>query len=259
MKIYARVRKGCDANKIKCDDRILIGNEVLSEGYYEYVFEQDTLLLAVADGVGGRVAGWKAAEMALTELMSQAGDKTTYSQIFLSEVVKKANNTVSLFAAENEEFRGMASTLSVLGFSEGKACVLHLGDTRIYRLCTEQAQVALQQLTMDWNLLNYWKSLPEYQYLDDSALKRDKKWNKLISYIGMNPDKLEREVQLLDRIPQEGIFLLTSDGIHDFVDNRQLSKVMCMEISMREKIEYLMDIAVENGSRDDQSIIIAEM
>lgn len=282
MEIYAAVQKGCGRNKIQCDDRILLGNEVLAEGYYERSFQQHNILLAVADGVGGRASGWKAAEMVLEKLAAVAGQSagcglpditvqnTEYGLPEILQAVTSANKAVHVCGEENAAFRSMASTLSLLHISGENVSTVHLGDTRVYRLRTESElpgmqeflinqQNCLQQLTIDWNLLNYWKTLPQYRYLEEATLKQDKKWNKLVSYIGMSPDKLEKEIQVNEGIVGEGIFILTSDGIHDFVDSGEMIEILCKPISVKKQIELLMELAEKKGSKDDKSIIIAEM
>ena len=64
MKIYAYMTKG--EGKVICQDCVLVGNNILSEGYLEYVpAENETVVVAVADGVGGNMAGEVASFLAV--------------------------------------------------------------------------------------------------------------------------------------------------------------------------------------------------
>ncbi len=77
MKVYCYINKGID--KLNCDDRVLVNNSILAEGFFEteLSFEQRKMF-AVADGVGGNKSGYYAAALAAVA-MSEANMPTDLS------------------------------------------------------------------------------------------------------------------------------------------------------------------------------------
>lgn len=261
MKICAGVRMGSRPGKPQCDDRLLIGDKILSDGFYELETEEKNILLAVADGVGGCQAGWKAAEVTLEEIraLSPMAWETPEGVAVSSMIaqLQAANNKLLFLAGTHGEFEGMASTVSMACVTEDEVKIFHLGDTRVYQLRNLQGHQVMRQLTEDHNLLRSWKAMPQYASLLDEELKQDDRWSHITSYMGMNSEELEAEVQVVENISRTGTFLLTSDGVHDYVEKSQLTEVLDRDVPLREKIELMMNMARENGSMDDQAVIIA--
>ena len=54
------------------------------------------------------------------------------------------------------------------------------------------------------------------------------------------------------------IIVLTSDGIHDYVDIDSFEEILTETIPMQERLEKIWRLAKENGSADDCSIIVME-
>ena len=52
------------------------------------------------------------------------------------------------------------------------------------------------------------------------------------------------------------ILVMTSDGIHDYVDIDYMEEIICSEKSPQEKCNALMQAASHNGSVDDSSIVL---
>lgn len=257
MNVYAYVRKGTNADKKQCDDRVLIGSTVLDRGYHEITIESDSLVVAVSDGVGGHAGGWKAAELGLQETAALK-DVPFEDMVGMIACIQHANDKVLSEAAVNIEFRRMAATLSVLRICKDAAVVLHLGDSRVYQLRTLQGHSVFRQLTRDQNLLNQWMQLQEYSdyNMSEEELKRDRAWSQITTYLGMSTDKIAGDILVVDNIGVSGCFLLTSDGVHDFLPTGRLTDILKLDISPKEKLELLADEARANGSADDQSIIL---
>lgn len=67
-------------------------------------------------------------------------------------------------------------------------------------------------------------------------------------------DRIVVETLFKDGIP--GTLLLTSDGIHEFVDVDTMEQIMHDASGEPEAIRMLMEYARANGSKDDQTVVI---
>lgn len=260
IKVYAGIRKGygkATQGRV-CDDRILLGKQVGNMGYYEYETEGNSAIVAVSDGIGGCNSGWKAAEVALNEVANWA-DEEVRDDNALREAFLRVNDKVISESLVSLEYQGMAATLSLLVINDTSAKVLHVGDSRVYHYGTVQGHVFFKQITEDQNNMLLWRTEERNQDVPEKDFKNMFGWNHIISYVGMPAQSFEEHIYMLDVMNPKGIFILTSDGVHDFIEKKGLRKVLESEGTWKEKLENIMDTAVENGSCDDQSIIVVEV
>lgn len=254
MKIYARINKNIRMNQKVCDDRILIGNVLLDDGYYEVEKpEEADLVIAVADGVGGRPDGWRAASLSLQGLavLNDSGIKEKQDVLKAAAAV---NDELCRRSGAQEGARGMASTLSLLKMADRTATLFHLGDTRIYSLSAIQGYTVFRAVTADQNRLADQNAAED---ADVEEIKRNNPdWNHITAYMGMPTKELCERAMLVEDLPLTGSYLFTSDGVHDYVPETELKELLTAQTDHREKIEAVMRLARENGSVDDQSVIL---
>ncbi len=261
MNVYAAIRlgEGKKDRGMVCDDRVLVNGMVMADGYYEGEVEEGAIV-AVADGVGGCGCGFKAAEVALNEMSSwdyrQFEDETDLRAAF-----SRVNDRVMEISRNILEYKGTKSTLSAVIVNDSNVSMLHVGDSRIYQLREVQEYRLFRQLTKDQNNLLKWQTdnKKDNVYVDDDELKRQPDWSYITSFVGMESQRFDKMMVTMDDIIGDGTFVLTSDGIHDFVDSDTLEEILCEELSYKEKLDKLMDVAKTNGSHDDRSIIILEL
>lgn len=261
MKVYASVRIGYgkkDCGRV-CDDRILINHEIIDDGYFEGEYEEDGIILAVADGVGGTQCGWKAAETALGAMQTWDYKECDREEDIRSKFLE-VNEEVLKVKREYEQYNQTATTLSALIVNKKNISVLHLGDSRIYQKRRFQGCRIFNQITEDKNNLLKWMEEADENgvVVSEETLKKKVGWDYITSYAGMEED-FEENVFFDNRAIADGIFVITSDGIHDFIDKEELNKILDEKASWKDKIYKIMDTSRNNGSCDDQSIIILEL
>ncbi|NDA95915.1 MAG: serine/threonine-protein phosphatase, partial [Actinobacteria bacterium] len=112
-------------------------------------------LLAVADGMGGHAGGEVASQIAIKTLSSMvpvltAPDIDTDSiEDLLLNSLHTIDSEISRVASDEIELRGMGTTLTALLIRDGRAALLHVGDSRCYRLRGN----TFEQLTHDHTVL----------------------------------------------------------------------------------------------------------
>lgn len=122
-----------------------------------FLVDRDLFIFAVADGMGGHVAGEIASATAIeTVRASVAGG------IDIETAVRKAHAAVKTKAATDTGLAGMGTTMTALGFSNNNQLVIaHVGDSRAYVLHrqmmddvdTETAVGELVRITKDHSLV----------------------------------------------------------------------------------------------------------
>ena len=133
MKVHVGARSDIGRARVRNEDSYLVKER----------------LFAVADGMGGHKGGDVASSLALQTIESapEAADQGDLDR--LVEQIKTANNRVLERGEADKDLRGMGTTVTALLADDGKAHVVHVGDSRAYRL----RDGALQQLTEDHTLV----------------------------------------------------------------------------------------------------------
>ncbi|MFN7151502.1 MAG: Stp1/IreP family PP2C-type Ser/Thr phosphatase, partial [Microthrixaceae bacterium] len=124
----------------------LVG-QIRSANEDSYLVADD--LVAVADGMGGHRAGEVASAATVEVLETMAGHRSLADLVL---AVHMANRTINDRAADDEDLRGMGTTVCVVGAvdEDGEhVAVLNVGDSRVYLYAAGE----LRQLTEDHSLV----------------------------------------------------------------------------------------------------------
>ena len=215
-----------------------------------YYVNESKNLYVLADGMGGHLAGERASKMA-TEIIGQdfAKDREIKSIDdaieILSSSIRDANKKIFDSSQENEDYRGMGTTLSS-GLILGDVLIYsNIGDSRIYRINEE-----MEQITQDDSFVNY---LIEIGEITEEEAKNHPKKNVLTKAMGTTSD-IEVIVNTLD-IKDKDVFLFCSDGLTNMVSDEEIFKIV-KENSPEEARDKLLNLALKNGGMDNITFIL---
>lgn len=215
-----------------------------------YYVNESKNLYVLADGMGGHLAGERASKMA-TEIIGQdfAKDREIKSIDdaieILSSSIRDANKKIFESSQENEDYRGMGTTLSSGIILEDVLIYSNIGDSRIYRI-----NEGMEQITQDDSFVNY---LIEIGEITEEEAKNHPKKNVLTKAMGTTSD-IEVIVNTLD-IKDKDVFLFCSDGLTNMVSDEEIFKIV-KENSPEEARDMLLDIALKNGGMDNITFIL---
>jgi serine/threonine protein phosphatase PrpC len=209
------------SNDDACGIRIPRGTELNSKG----------VAAIIADGMSGSDAGKEAAEACVTGFLADYfTTPDSWSTVTAAGKILAALNRW-LYAQGQRQFasgKGMVTTLSVLIVKSVTAHLFHVGDTRIWRM----RHGRLECLTRDHRV----------------HVSEDK--NYLSRAMGI---ELHMEIDYR-ALPVEigDLYLLTTDGVHDFVSQTALAEFLYdgkgdLETTARN----ITDCALEQGSHDN--------
>ena len=237
--IYAKVQAGI--GKSVCEDSVIIGSKVISdeatvEGIPSHGF------IGVADGVGGNRSG----DIASTHLLALLSE-ITCSEEQLHDSLCEANAHLIEESKSNPLYEDMATTLSAIYIGGKEKRIVHIGNTRVYVVQGHY----LKQLTADHTIYNWLNSMGRKEEAEASNK------NEITNCFGGGNEELLSKLQILP-LSDSKIFLLTSDGIHDYVSQDDMEEILNADLSGEEKCEELIKRALNAGSKDDMSAVLID-
>lgn len=207
---------------------------------------------AVADGVGGRMAGEVASRLCLTTLfeewdrLNREGifDTMTLTAIpeFLSETVQRANENVFRAAASQPLENRMCTTVAALFLAQKKAFTVHLGDSRIYRVRNGE----IMQLTHDHSLVA--------ELMDAGAIAPDEARNHPLAHVISRSvgvcETVQPEICVFEHVPGDR-WLLCSDGLSDVVEADEIRDAVWNAYDPADVVHGLLKLALNRGGPDN--------
>lgn len=208
-------------------------------------------LLAVADGVGGEVAGEVASRMAIDKLMSLTKrrlERALHEE--LAAAVVDANSALGFVIESRPQLAGMSTTLTAVALSnDGNYLVANVGDSRTYLF----RDGALRRLTRDQSLVQ--------ALIDGGALTEDEARSHPQRSVVLDAlDGSDRPPPAIETIEaREGDrLLLCSDGVTDYVSDDDLAAALAGE-DRAAVAAALARLALRRGSRDNVSAVVADV
>ncbi|MGB9660637.1 MAG: Stp1/IreP family PP2C-type Ser/Thr phosphatase [Moorellaceae bacterium] len=214
-----------------------------------YIVDLDLGLLAVADGMGGHLAGEVASFLALKALSERLKEGDGREPLArLVEAVRFANAIVYRSSCSTPEYRGMGTTLTVAWIVGGEAFIAHVGDSRAYLFRNGD----LEALTQDHS---YVGELVRSGDLTREEARLHPQRNLLTRALGT-----EAEVEVDSRtVPlQKGdVLLLCTDGLPEVVREEEITAVLSGRQDLREILEALLQMALDRGGPDNITVVLA--
>lgn len=199
----------------------------------------------VFDGMGGQADGQIASNLAAATFNSVRTNTylETDPEKFLRDVTQQMTSTV--WNQADESFSNMGTTAAILRFCADGYYLCNVGDSRIFLF----RDGVLRQLSVDHT---------DEQFLRENGISKHKP--SLTQYIGISPEELIVEPYLSSGALAAGDqYLLCSDGLTDMVSNAGISEVLTGNTSPEEKVAALIQKALENGGRDNVTVILVQI
>ena len=204
-------------------------------------------LYAVADGMGGHLAGEVASRMAIDAVQRMARAHGRADTLALREMMRRANDEIARHAQQHPECAGMGTTLSVLWRGGRYMYIAHVGDSRIYRL----RGGALEQITQDHSLV---EELVRARIITREQARTHPRRNIITRALGTQgdnaPDLLAADTQPGD------LWLLCTDGLSGMLTDEAIEAVMRRDIPLDKMADSLLSQALEAGGRDNVTLIL---
>jgi serine/threonine protein phosphatase PrpC len=196
------------------------------------------VIAAVSDGIGSTKGGREAAEIAVRGFLDGFCDlpETMEVRRAAAKVVDALNGWIHSQARQDPKLTGMGCTFTAMVLRGRNAHVLHVGDTRAYRLSRDR----LTCLTTD--------------HVRQGGAGRS---NILTRALGV-----ETEVRLdytSQPMAQHDRFLLCSDGVHGFLAAEAIADILCERVSSEDTARALVAAALQAGSTDNCTALVLDV
>jgi protein phosphatase len=203
------------------------------------------LLVVVADGMGGHVAGEIASGLATERVSEIALDDDEVSP---RQRVDAANERLLMAVRENPALLGMGTTMTLGVFDTGGTLHIgHVGDSRAYLLRDGE----MRQLTKDHTVV---AELVELGHLSPEAAEHHPQRHLLTRTLGLGPvevDEYEYRLQPGDRV------LICSDGLTAMVDDDDIEKMAGGDVEGT--VWALIEAANTAGGVDNTTVAIVDV
>ena len=197
-----------------------------------------TLLVVVADGIGGSRSGDVAAQITVDHLGRQFQAASPNSSLeairWFAREVQLINDEILQKSTENPKYQGMGTTLVAAIIFDQAMVVANIGDSRGYVLHDN----LLTQVTIDHSLVN---ELVKHGDITEEEARNYPQNNIITRAIGVSADA-RIEVNRFDLGAGDQI-LLCSDGLSKMITREQMMGVLESDLSLTEKCSQLIKMA----------------
>jgi protein phosphatase len=201
---------------------------------------ENGFVAAVADGMGGHVAGEVASSLALEAAIEASGDPVAR--------VRAGNWAVMGRIHDEPELSGMGTTLTLGVFgADGDLAIGHVGDSRAYLL----REGGLRQLTRDHSLV---AELVESGRLDPADAADHPFRSVITRALG-----LERDVDVdvvEERLDPGDRVLLCSDGLTSMIDDEAVGRILMEATDLESAVATLVEAANAAGGNDNITVVV---
>ena len=213
-----------------------------------YAPEAGERFCAVADGMGGHNAGEVASALAIQSFARHMRAVERITADALRAAVERANDEVFAQAQDNEEQSGMGTTFSALAVQGDEAFIAHVGDSRVYLV----RQGTIMQMTTDHTLV---EEMVQKGIITAREARYHPRRNIITRALGTE-DRVEVDTMQMNVRPGDAFFLC-SDGLSNFVAEREILACAVDGRDWQAKLEHLLSVALENGGSDNITAMFA--
>lgn len=212
-------------------------------------------LIAVADGMGGHAAGEVASRIAVEVLRNLSPTliateiDTDSVEDLLMHSLHSIESEISIIVEEEIEKRGMGTTLTALLIRDSSIALLHVGDSRCYRLRGNN----LEQLSNDHTVIQ--------ELLDQGAITPteaiDHPQRSMLTQALRGEGTITPVLQIYE-VKKGDRYLLCSDGLSGVLTDKEI-KVGLKKSDKDEALKFLIDATYINGAPDNVTVVISDI
>jgi protein phosphatase len=188
--------------------------------YLSVELDGGSVLLAVADGMGGEAGGGLAAQIA-KDCLEDFDPHSPEPEVHLLSLMQKAHEEILRQINDSPSHQGMGTTLTAAFAIENRVHWAHIGDSRLYLFRGAE----LRQVTGDHTI--------------PALLLRDGEITEAESF----------------DLTEGDLLLLSTDGLHDEVPGDTIASILSSEAGLEKRFESLVQQALEAGGRDNITIV----
>jgi serine/threonine protein phosphatase PrpC len=212
-------------------------------------------LIAVADGMGGHAAGEVASSLAIKTLVQSAQvfthpdiDEESADDLYL-QAIQEADLSLKSAVEENPALSGMGTTLTSLLLRGSSVALLHIGDSRAYRLRGS----AFEQLSVDHTVI---QELLNQGAISESDIATHPQ-RSVLTQVLMGEGNIEVPLPVID-VKVGDRFLVCSDGLSSVLTEKEIKSLLKGK-DRDAAVAALVDATYINGAPDNVTLVIGDI
>ncbi len=233
MRIFTKT----DIGKMRSINQDSIFAKVLSDG---------SAFAVVCDGMGGASTGDIASKTAV-DIISQYFLNSYSHNMSSDDIVKLLNNAIASangeiysLSQQNEQLKGMGTTVVAAVVKEQKAVICNIGDSRAYLIGDD-----VNQITRDHSVV---QTLVEIGKLSPDEARVHPEKNIITRALGVEDTVLTDSYCI--NINVDDLILLCTDGLTNFVDSKDILDIVKNNV-LDNITDQLINQANSNGGKDN--------
>ena len=219
----------------------------------DYLYTSDKMignlsnLFIVADGMGGHNAGDYASKHTVEKVVETVETLKNEQDVeeIIQEAIYRANAYIYEKSRDDMSLSGMGTTLVAATICDDVLKVANVGDSRLYLVNEE-----IHQITIDHSLV---EEMVRLGGLDREQARDHKNKNIITRAIGaqmdVNPDFFEVKLKKGDQI------FMCTDGVSNMLTDDEILAILKEDSTEEDRVEKIIDMANENGGRDNMGIV----
>jgi serine/threonine protein phosphatase PrpC len=208
--------------------------------------------LAVCDGMGGHASGERASRAAVERIGEVLRSETTEPLEHRLEVaLERAHGDVYALGGELPIDQRPGSTAVVLALAGREAFVVHVGDSRAYRVRARKAERITRDHSVVEALLAAGAISPEQAEAHPDA-------NRITRALGIAPE-IEPELGPPLLLEVGDTFLLCTDGLSDLLSDAEIGEGVASAATPELACEQLVTLANSRGGHDNITVSVARV
>jgi len=211
------------------------------------------ILIALADGMGGRSGGAIASKIAVEALMEEYyKDYFTSIPESLEKAFLRANEEVIVRGQKDINLEGMATTLTAVVLKNGKMFYAHVGDSRGYTIYGKN----IVHFTEDHS---YVASLVKAGAITEEEALTHPQANIITRAIGVHSDLTIDVSRRHQRLKKNQYIMLCCDGLYKEVPDKEILNTICKYQEPDVACKKLVEKANQYGGSDNITVLVAKI
>ena len=230
------------------------GGRKYNQDCVAHAYTDQSLLLVLADGMGGHSHGELAAQITIKTFMQAFSEEAKPTlddpEDFISRVMRKSHENIIQFARDQKLLGSPGTTCVAALIQGGKICWGHAGDSRLYLLRDSE----VVGVTHDHSIVQQWADLG---FITDEQMKTHPDRHRITNCLGGEGEMFFVEAEHLKNLQQGDVVLLCSDGLWGPLSPSEIcTALMVRPLPMA--LDDLMDVALyrEGAQADNTTAVV---
>ncbi|HXG85946.1 MAG TPA: protein phosphatase 2C domain-containing protein [Pyrinomonadaceae bacterium] len=228
----------------------------------KFEVDDDGVVLAVSDGMGGALAGEVASKMAVEtvggQLLNADLAKTVSPDAVADSLIGKlyeatvyANHLIHRQGRSDSQYSGMGATFTAAGVTRETIDLVQVGDSRAYLLRGEK----IYQVTKDQSLV---QQLIDAKQITAEEAETHSLKNVILQALGAQNEIYPVPARFAPR--RDDVLLICSDGLSNKIGSVDMRRIILNNLDgLHQACAEMVKLANERGGEDNITLILARL